>query len=331
MEESSAKGNAILSQNLKELHQKCDAKGSWDTKNNSCQKCRTGHAITGRELQSVPDNCPILDSCSTLIPTIANIGTSYDIMTKNALEAYQRVQNGLIKQQLAIINATQNALVGSAFSALNIYETFTKSITRLVEATKFLDEDEFKRFEYNWVSFLTIGDIKALYKMWKEGNEDGVRQVFLDLFNSEKNISQLISLLAKNPVFKQRMHIIKDALFAHLEGRYSLSIPVLWSQIDGIFLNVFGKLLSGKSEKCEMCNRPFVFPNAKNIAKELLPQNSEFMPAYLKHIARSYSHERAGISHGLDIQYPCPNRSTKLILSLLVLYYSLERRNKDPA
>lgn len=85
-------------------------------------------------------------------------------------------------------------------------------------------------------------------------------------------------------------------------------------------------MLSGKSKKCETCGRPLIFPNAKNIAKELLPKKSEFVPTYLEHIARSYSHERVGISHGLDIEYPCPNRSTKLILALLVLFYSLEKQ-----
>jgi len=90
-----------------------------------------------------------------------------------------------------------------------------------------------------------------------------------------------------------------------------------------VFLEAYGKVLSGKSEKCKTCGRPLIFPNAKNIAKELLPKKLEFVPTYLEHIA---THERFGMSHGRDIEYPCPNRSTKLILAILVLYYSLQKR-----
>jgi len=70
-----------------------------------------------------------------------------------------------------------------------------------------------------------------------------ISQVILGYYH-KNNFSKLKSTVASwetNPLFSSRMHIFKAALKAHCEGNYTLSVPALLPQIEGV-LNEYVKL-----------------------------------------------------------------------------------------
>ncbi|MFX0201918.1 MAG: hypothetical protein ACFFCW_37890 [Candidatus Hodarchaeota archaeon] len=52
--------------------------------------------------------------------------------------------------------------------------------------------------------------------------------------NNHENLIQMVDNWEGHPLFRLRMHIIRDALDAHREGKYTLSVPALIPQIEGI-------------------------------------------------------------------------------------------------
>lgn len=208
--------------------------------------------------------------------------------------------------------------------------TYTEILRSLTKITPFWEEDEYKSFEYNWLGLTPYNLMKKLYEEYKKGNEEEVKKFFFKMLNKRSNIEKIKNNLKKSDIFKSRLDIIEDALDAHLDGKYTLSIPILLSQIDGIMIKELGDILKGKykGKKCPECGRYFSpIPNAKNIALELLNEldweNSSY---YLKFIKNDYNKNRIPIVHGLKTDYPDPHYSTKLIL---VLYKLFELLNED--
>ena len=52
--------------------------------------------------------------------------------------------------------------------------------------------------------------------------------------DSHRHLVETVETWNGHPLFAPRMHIIKDALQAHCEGRYTLSVPTLIPQIEGV-------------------------------------------------------------------------------------------------
>ena len=80
---------------------------------------------------------------------------------------------------------------------------------------------------------------KPLAEAFEQGWEPEIEQFLKD--HTEKNISAIRgAALSRWP---SRRHILIDALDAHSEGKYTLSIPVLLAQADGISAALLGSLL----------------------------------------------------------------------------------------
>ena len=205
------------------------------------------------------------------------------------------------------------------------------------EATKFVSEDDFKRFEYSWATFsFGMKTTRELYKLWKAGKEEEDRKYFFDMFNSKENINSLVGELNENLLFKPRIDIIKDALYAHLDKKYTLSVPVLWCQIEGVFIEKHKDIVKDKFLKCscEGCEGEIkciecgtsipLRENVNNITRELSKKEETF-PFVYDSIRRFYNEKRHKILHGSDIGYADPNLSTKLILLLHFLNLSEDK------
>lgn len=191
------------------------------------------------------------------------------------------------------------------------------------EITPFWEEDEYKAFEYNWLDFCPSDVIFKLYQEYKKGNEDKVKEYFIKMFQNKGNIEKLKDKFQGEDLFLSRIDIIGDALDAHLDGKYTLSIPILLSQIDGIIIKKFGYILKGKYKgTCPTCGKSkSPMPNAKNIALELLKElDSDESSNYLEFIKKDYNEHRIPILHGRKIDYADSHYSTKLILALYRLF-----------
>jgi len=63
-----------------------------------------------------------------------------------------------------------------------------------------------------------------------------VSQVVLGYYhrNNFERLKNTVATWETNPLFSSRMHIFKAALEAHCNGTYTLSVPALLAQIEGI-------------------------------------------------------------------------------------------------
>jgi len=237
------------------------------------------------------------------------------------IEAQKTLQEKFVKQAEYVTKFIKAIDFAPLVSQSLSYSQIASSI---LESMKFRDEDEFKKFEYNWLGFLTLPEIKDFYKKWQAGKENDVRDFFFEMFNSEEKIDVLIEKFNKNEFFSQRIPIIKSALRAHLRGEYELSIPVLWTQFDGIFIKAKKDAVKDKYITiCDECGaKKAISPNAKTIAKELAKEKG-FLKEFLEFVIDEYNKKRSKILHGLEINYMNKDDSVKLILALYELYNNL--------
>lgn len=204
-------------------------------------------------------------------------------------------------------------------------EAINKSVSQLTKAfyelSKFLEEPEFKDFEYNWLIFLPIDAMRQLYEMHKMGKDNEVKQLliqaskdkeYLDRFNGEMNASSL---------FKPRIAIIQDAINAHKAGKYSLSIPVFLAQIEGVLWDYAEKeSIAAGTEIIKKSGEKVKVTSAKPLVKDtrLRDLMSEYVANYF--LDKVYIEEfRHGILHGRDVDYNKEENSMKLLLFIRAL------------
>lgn len=204
-------------------------------------------------------------------------------------------------------------------------EAINRSISQLAEAfcelSKFLEEPEFKDFEYNWLIFLPFDVMRQLYEMHKMGKDNEVKQLllqaskdkeYLDRFNGEMNASEL---------FKPRIAIIQDAINAHKAGKYSLSIPVFLAQIEGVLWDYAEKQsIATGTEITKKSGSKAKVTSAKPLVKDtrLRELISENVANYF--LERVYTKDlRHSVLHGRNIGYNREENSMNLLLFIRAL------------
>lgn len=251
-------------------------------------------------------------------------------ISPDVLKTLEKIQKSNIDyitqatKTLEHISQINTSFLSSLDPLFNIAFNWDGLFDSLSESLRFINEEEFKEFEYKWAGSLTISDLRGLYDLWKKGDKDKVKQYFYEYFSDEETIDKLIQDFDKNEIFAPRMHIISKALKAHLNSDYELSIPIILAQIDGIFIEKH-KALEGKitsSPKCSLCGgktKVNIKLNARNISEYIIKK--EQIPYFLEHIIDTFANLRNDILHGKKLDYPDKDLSTKLIVTLMELNY----------
>ena len=226
----------------------------------------------------------------------------------------------------AINEYSRKALAAQQAMARTLAELWDKVKSDLA----FLNEEEFNEFEYNWLLFLPIPKMREFYQQWKDGKVADIDKFFRDGFSEDEAIDELLNVFNDNELFKPRINIIEDALGAHLARKYTLSIPVILTQIDGIFIERY-KILEGElSYTCPKCgHRREMQLNARNISEHLASRESVYLGWFLRHIIDTFDKLRNDILHGKKLNYPDADLSTKLVLTLFQLHHSVQHPVKD--
>ena len=158
----------------------------------------------------------------------------------SAIESLQKINFDHIEKAtsaLSIIKNIDTSFLSSINPIFNIGFNWDGILDTISKSFSFTTEEEFKKFEYNWAGFLTIPELRKLYDLWKKGEKAKVKDFFYQWFSNEQKVDNLIEDFNKNDAFKPRMRILKKALKAHINSDYELSIPIILSQIDGIFID----------------------------------------------------------------------------------------------
>jgi len=159
--------------------------------------------------------------------------------------------------------------------------------------------------------------------------------------NGYSALQNVVGKWSENRYFKSRMGIILDALEAHTQRKYTLSIPALLPQIEGIASDIakkgstpapnklkarLGKTKFIVSQVIEESKQPFghaMHDILLAFIEEPLYKSRDFEKDY-RLIKKHTGLSRHGILHGLQTKYPAYTNSLRIFLVLDILFYIAE-------
>ena len=185
------------------------------------------------------------------------------IKREKGFESFQQVINSTskitedfyksIKPAFEQVNNLFNEIKNQYSSIFN-FEEISKVIERLSEF-----DGELEKFKAIIMSLgfpphmeLLPYDISRIVSIYNKYGEEKAKEetynIYLQYFNNE-NIKDMSNEWFETDIVKKRKDIINQAINAHIQGNYYLSIPIVFSQIEGMIANVFnhkGQMSGGK-------------------------------------------------------------------------------------
>ena len=130
--------------------------------------------------------------------------------------------------------------------------------------------------------------------------------------------------------YPHRRRILRDAFEAHKAGKYTLSVPVFFSQADGIWMDQFGRHFFWKGRKSTLqdCLKNVQLHNVVTMLNVLAPRKTNNNPLWASEKERDSSFDalnRHQVLHGETVDYDEEENSLKAI-SLLDCFRTLYRR-----
>lgn len=175
--------------------------------------------------------------------------------------------------------------------------------------------------------------LRALGKVAENENPSPgqVEDLFLNYYGNDNwaALREMVTSWEEIPHFNPRMAIINDALKAHVEGMYTLSIPALLPQIEGVAGNILGMSIARKTKGHigELLEEeyPIVFSTASKdllirFVTEVLYTGADYdnFSSSLESMgfAESDFLNRPAILHGVHINYANEGHSLRAFLLL---------------
>lgn len=170
--------------------------------------------------------------------------TAMTSLEKN-IEGLQNLINSIPEALIAVIERSQKVASQIQKQLSTIYNPdFIQAIQKLLPPPEVIEnlkkvQTTIKAGEIlnslGWWIFpdMTCDDFEKFIK-WHEENDDGmIQEVLISYYD---NVEGIIEDWENNPVLKKRVHILEDVIWAHNQGKYTLSIPSILPQIEGIII-----------------------------------------------------------------------------------------------
>ena len=85
---------------------------------------------------------------------------------------------------------------------------------------------------------MTPDDFEKYIKWHEEDNDSMIQEVLITYYD---NVEGIMEDWENNPELKKRIRILEDVIWAHKEGKYTLSVPSILPQIEGIIIEGTGE------------------------------------------------------------------------------------------
>ena len=169
---------------------------------------------------------------------------------------------------------------------------------------------------YLFGSTITVGDLEIAYKSLQQGTLS--KQQLLDACKKiarREPITELIEDACNTfGSFSGRLKILSDAVDAHFDGEYTLSVPTLFAQLEGI-LRKIGELnhkdTFRPTIKRDICNNRLLFG---------VGDSAQDFNAFISKLYEGQKNDdfnRNPVLHGTNLTYDTEEYSLILILSIL--------------
>jgi hypothetical protein len=107
-------------------------------------------------------------------------------------------------------------------------------ISELAEQYREIEESD---FEFKWLSNVKHAAFMQLYREYREEGNEAAAELLAAQLSEEEDIEGFKEYFRSFDEYEERQEIIDQALDAHAEGRYALSIPVILSQLEGVIID----------------------------------------------------------------------------------------------
>lgn len=217
--------------------------------------------------------------------------TYIDGMRAPMLAAMEALRSPAIAQ-IHAMNASMFESLKLAMPVLPMPLFSEEILKRMAEMRVRLDRLESSDFEYKWLQSISTELGNKLMELHETGGNQAVSAFLIAMFKDRDFIEGLKNDMGALPAYRERKQIIDDCLEAHLEGKYTLSIPTLLTQCDGVVINkvVQKTLYTGKAAN---------FVNMKTVASDGHVQDQRMA----KHMITIYDSKRLNVLHGKDVVY----------------------------
>ena len=230
-----------------------------------------------------------------------------------------------------------------AFSSLASSDVFRKLQREMEEDEETVDA--FKAAGWPIAPSMTSklrGEIRTLAK---EGRERYISAKIIGYYhrNHYARLNEAVASWESHPLLAQRMHILRDALSAHQERRYTLSVPALFPQIEGVLIDfvatngIDARLRSIKDVYEKVIGNPLDYDMSTwVIATTLLYQlqtSTYLFSDFRTEVTKSLNTRvvtRHTVLHGISIRYDKAMNSLRAFL-LLDAISALQPPSDEPA
>lgn len=271
------------------------------------------------------------DSMTSISKLTEGIGRSIQ-QTNNIANIIVRMHEPLLQANQSMIAASRvmaSIDVSGILDASKIFSDFIKdlpSAEEIAEMRQIIDKSGFS-FASDQLEISFIFSLRAKTSLRQRNSV--ITRKLLSVANSESFEQALFTTLNENPQSKARLKIMRDAYEAHKNKKYTLSIPALLAQLEGIFtqLLVRERLLGRKNGKLYNTNskRVIGLRDKGQLAdfKDSAPKSA------VEHILDELVTNRNDILHGSSTSYPRAKLSTQLLWMIYIFSNALNEGRKN--
>lgn len=208
------------------------------------------------------------------------------IITKNRLDILRSIQPFVFQSKVI------QDMLKSQQEILRVIKVPSEIIREIGKELEVMGKPD---FEYNWLSSIPIPFAREIIKAYRKGGNKRVDSFLIKVIRDKGFLKQFKSAI-NSPEYNSRKEIIDDALQAHLEKKYTLAIPTLLTQCEGIFLDKLLRRLKKKYKK--------KYNLGRYMSRFLKSKGKDELAISLAHHSKTLYHsERDLILHGRDISY----------------------------
>jgi len=162
---------------------------------------------------------------------------------------------------------------------------------------------------------MDLADLEKILKLHEEGKSEMIQKILIKRYNNE--VDKILEDWKKNPLLKKRIHILEDVIWAHKKEKYTLSVPAIFPQIEGIIIEASGEKGYVEQRKIPELAKKLLLGNGLNYRHYfLLPSICSLIQVNFEWGGTSAQFGRGPVLHGFFTEYNKKEYSLKLILLL---------------
>lgn len=172
--------------------------------------------------------------------------------------------------------------------------------------------------EFYWFGHaIVVSEMIEFGKKLRAGEltKQSIIQAYTNRLTRETAVAWVEDSVSLHKAFGSRIDILRDAIGAHFDSKYTLSVPVLFAQIEGLLREIGGLALEDKfrpTVSTEIWNSRYLFG---------MSDNAKYFNAFITKLFEgqkdAHSFNRNPVLHGMNVNYDSEEWSLILVLTVL--------------